>query len=817
MNMMLQDRPVLSGPADGGVPARRVMGRWARRLLRREWKQQILVLALLAMTVAAAAFSVAVAYNVSPLPGPQFGSADHLLQFTGSSQRALTADIAAAKKAFGTIQVISHEFVSIPGSTQTVEYRALDPDGPYSGPMLALVQGHYPSGAGQVAITRGVAQSLQLHVGSVMSLPGHHQTVTGIVENPSDLNDQFALVPPSAAGPPQEVTVLLDASAAQFGAFHSAFHGQLEWQARNSGTRGAVAAGALGGVAVLLLLVSLVAAASFAVIAERRRRQLGMLAAVGATQKQLRMVLVAGGALVGIIGAAAGTVIGLAAWFAAAPHLQTFAGHRIDPFTVPWNLVVAGMLLAVVTATGAAWWPARAASRVPVVAALAARPTLPRPARRAAIMAGLVMVPGVACLTLANKTNGLLIIVGTLAIALGVLFISPVGIRALGAFGRRAPVAVRLALRDLARYQARSSAALAAISLALGIAMAIIISSAADKAAATAGNLPDTQMLVWVGQPENNQEVPIRTPAELSALATAVRQIAGSAGGARVIPLDMAVNPADKPQPDGQQPVVSMNAPVNPAAGRNATYRSLPLYVATPQVLRYLGINPATINPATAILTDQAGPTVLTTRTTITDSASVHRIQATGYSSAPASLITPAGLRKKHWTQMQAAWLIESARPLHDAQIAAARDVAAKAGLTIEPRNTQASLTAISIAASAAGALIALGVLAMAVGLIRAEAAGEVRTLTAIGATRMTRRALTATTAGSLALLGAVLGTATAYLALAASYSRDLGVLGRVSFLYPMITIIGVPAAAALAGWIFAGRKPPSVARQALD
>ena len=40
--------------------------------------------------------------------------------------------------------------------------------------------------------------------------------MTGIVENPSDLNDQFALVPPSAAGPAQGVTVLLDASPAAF-------------------------------------------------------------------------------------------------------------------------------------------------------------------------------------------------------------------------------------------------------------------------------------------------------------------------------------------------------------------------------------------------------------------------------------------------------------------------------------------------------------------------------------------------------------------------------------------------------------------------
>ena len=58
MSIMLRGRPVIPGLASGGVPAWRVMGRWARRLLRREWKQQILVLALLTVTVAAATFSV---------------------------------------------------------------------------------------------------------------------------------------------------------------------------------------------------------------------------------------------------------------------------------------------------------------------------------------------------------------------------------------------------------------------------------------------------------------------------------------------------------------------------------------------------------------------------------------------------------------------------------------------------------------------------------------------------------------------------------------------------------------------------------------
>src|SRR5580700_4182614 len=363
---MLEDRAVLHGPASGGTAGRRVVTRWARRLLRREWRQQMLVLALLALTVGAACFGVAAAYNLAPPPSPQLGSADYLLQFAGPGGKAMTADIAAARKAFGSIEVVGHQFVPIPGSAQSVEFRALSPGGPYSGPMLALVQGHYPSGAGQVAVTSGLAQALQVRIGSVLSLPGHHQRVTGIVEDPSDLKDQFALVPPSAAGPAQGVTVLLDSSPAAFSAFRDTFGGQLVWQARSASTQGAVAAGALGAITILMMLVSLVAAAAFAVIAARRQRQLGMLAAIGATRRQLRMVMVAGGALVGAIAAVTGAAIGLAAWFAAARHLQAFAGHRIDSFAVPWDLVVLAMLLAILTAAGAAWWPARAAARVPV-------------------------------------------------------------------------------------------------------------------------------------------------------------------------------------------------------------------------------------------------------------------------------------------------------------------------------------------------------------------------------------------------------------------------------------------------------------------
>jgi putative ABC transport system permease protein len=824
MTATLPSRPALPGPAGGGVAARRAVTRWAWRLLRREWRQQVLVAALLALTVAAAAFSVGAAYNVASLPGPQFGSANHLLQFDGAAPKALKADIAAARKAFGTIQVIGRRFVPVPGSAQTIEYRAESSHGAFSGPTLALTQGHYPAGTGQVAVTSQLAQALRLRIGSSLSLDGRHWAVAGIVENPSDLNDQFALVSPSSAARPQTVTVLLDASPASFNAFRASFRGPLVWQARGPSTQGAVAGVALALVTVLLLLVSLVAAAGFAVIAARRQRQLGMLAAIGATRKQLRMVMVAGGAIVGIIAAVAGTVAGLALWLAAAPHLEAGAGHRIDRFAIPSSLVALGMVLAVTMATGSAWWPARVAARLPVTLALSARPPRPKPAHRPALLAGLLIVAGAACLALANQSRPPLIIAGALAMALGILFISPLAIRALAAAGRRTPVAMRLALRDLARHQARSGAALAAISLAAGITTAIIISSAADKATANAGNLPDTQIAVWIGQPEAADSlVPIRTPAQLGALAAAVHQIARSLHHAAVITLDMPANPADKPQPGSQggqagQPVAELGAPQNPAAtGRGGSYRSIPLYVATPALLHYLGISPAGITPATDTLTTQAGQLVLSTNTTFANVTHVQRIQAPGYTSEPTSLMTLAGLHRRHWTQIPSGWLINSSQPLTAAQLAAAREVAAKAGLIIETRNTQASLATISAAATAAGALLALGVLAMTVGLIRTEAAGDLRTLTATGATSTTRRTLTATTVGALALLGALTGAAGAYLALAAAHRSDPSVLGHVPVLYLTITILGVPAAAALTGWLLAGRQPPVIARRVLE
>src|SRR6202022_3987495 len=132
-------------------------------------------------------------------------------------------------------------------------------------------------------------------------------------------------------------------------------------------------------------------------------------------------------------------------------------------------------------------------------------------------------------------------------------------------------------------------------------------------------------------------------------------------------------------------------------------------------------------------------------------------------------------------------------------------------------RTVQKSLGPLRNWSTAAGILLALGVLGMTVGLIRSETANDLRTLAATGASSTTRRTLTGATAGALGLLGAILGTAGAYAALLAWHRSDLSPLGRVPVLNLIVILVGLPAIATAAGWLLAGGDPPAMARQPLD
>ena len=108
-----------------------------------------------------------------------------------------------------------------------------------------------------------------------------------------------------------------------------------------------------------LVFIGLVSVAGFSVMAQRRLRALGMLSAIGATERNLRLVMIAGGVTVGVAAALAGAVLGLAAWFAYVPTLQQAAGHVIDAANLPWWAFAIGVVLAIATSVLASRRPAR--------------------------------------------------------------------------------------------------------------------------------------------------------------------------------------------------------------------------------------------------------------------------------------------------------------------------------------------------------------------------------------------------------------------------------------------------------------------------
>jgi putative ABC transport system permease protein len=852
MTTALRERPAPAGAAgNGGVPARRAVIRWAWRLLRREWRQQLLVLGLVTVAVAATIVGAAVATDTPPAANAGFGTAQDQASFQAPDPH-LASQIAALRHRVGRVDVIENQTIAIPGSIDTFDLRAQNPRGPYGQPMLSLVSGHYPAGPGQVAVTSGVAAAFRLRVGDLWRTGGTTRRVTGIVQNPQSLLDEFALVVPGQVTAPSQVTVLFDGHGLPLhgtGLNVSTPHPASSGNVLNPETI------VLALATVGMLLIALVGIGGFTVLAQRRLRSMGLLAAQGATDRNIRLVVVANGVLVGILGAVAGFVLGMAAWLAYRPSVETDAHHLIGPFQVPWTVIGVALALAVIATSFAASRPARSITRIPVVTALAGRPAPPRQVHRSALP-GLILLVGAAVLfaysgtTNGNGSGALVLVVGFVALIAAVILLAPACLTLLARLGRRAPIAARLALRDLARYRARSGSALAAITLGVLIAMLVSILSAQrfGNVLDYAGpNLASDQLIVYTpigqgsGGPGSGPPGGTVTGSTPASMAKTAHGIAAALGSHDVLELESA------------------NASLQHAASGRSW--SGTVYVATPQLLRAFGISASQVNPSADILSMRPGLSGITKMQLLftrkgtpgtgagpgsggspgngpgsgPDSFPCPKNQCLANpviqevsalpsgTSAPNTVITEHAISTLGLRAGIAAdgWLIQTPNPPTAGQITNARHTAAAAGLTIETKNSIPSVAVIIGWATVFGIVLALGILAMTLGLIRSETAGDLRTLAATGASGWTRRTLTAVTAGALGLAGAVLGTVAAYAA-AIGYAWDnkldgLSELSSVPVTSLLLILVGMPLAAAVAGWLLAGREPAAIAHQPME
>jgi putative ABC transport system permease protein len=816
------DRPTETG---GGVPARRAVLRWALRLFRREWRQQLLVLTLITVAVAATIFGAALGTNL-PLPANAgFGSANALVNLPGNDPH-LASEIAALRAHFGAVEVIENQ-VFATGLVTGAQLRAQNPDGAYGRPMLALVRGHYPHGPGEVDLTSGLASAFRAGIGSTWHVDGRALRVTGIVENPQNLLDTFALVAPGQVTRPTQATVLFDATPLSFATFNFPPGAAPLRPQPPSGLTPAVIA--LAFAVVGLFFIGLVAVAGFTVLAQRRLRSLGILSSLGATDKDVRLVMVANGAVVGVVGAVLGGAIGIGAWIPYAPYFGTSADHYVPWTSLPWWLIGVAMALAVVTAILASRQPARAVADVPVVAALSGRPVEPKQSRRSPRPGLIVLAVGLVLLVFSGGTNGgsgssvFDTLAGVLVTIAGLVLLAPVIIGQVARVARHVPVAGRIAVRDLARYRARSGAALAAATLAVFIAMLITLLSTnrfTEPLDYTGPNLPPNQLAVYTpaNYPGSSSGDTLPSSRQRQAGQATTAKIAAALGTRNVLPLTSAVAPTDT----GLEQV-----------GVGGGQGTIDIYVATPALLRHYGIKASAISPGTVLLTSRPGlqgsPNLVLQYGNFTEQNPVVKFVPTPSIQTLASLPTDvsdpnllimasvaARLRLREAT---VGWLIQAPRSLTPVQISSARRVAAAAGLTIETKNGTPSLNEVRNDATGAGILVALGVLAMTIGLIRSETSGDIRTLTATGASARTRRGITAATAGALGLLAALVGTVAAYLAvLASSWSELLaGHASLLPWLDLAVVLVGLPVVAAAGGWLLAGREPRAIAHQPLE
>ncbi len=807
------------------------------------------------MAVAAVVVGAAVATNTPPPANAGYGTAGDLATFTSSGKQPLhlqsvVAQIAALEHRFGTVQAIENETFNIPGSTQTYQLRSQNPHGPYGGPMLQLLSGHYPTGSNEIALTPGLASELNLRVGDIWPQGG--KTVVGLVQNPQSLLDEFALVAPGQVTHPTTVNVLFDAPGVNPGRIGSNVYTPAQNGNANPINPDTIV---LALATVGMLLIALVSVGGFTVLAQRRLRSLGMLESMGATDRNVRLVLRANGVIVGAAGALFGFALGLVAWLAYRPHNEQSAHHLIPIFALPWTVIVVAMVLAVVATFVAAGHPARAITRVPVVAALAGRPAPPRQIHRSFVPGVIALVIGFFMFTAsgaAGSSGVIWLIPGFIALIAGIILMAPFFLALLARVGRKAPIAIRLALRDLSRYRARSGSALSAISVGVLIAVvicAVAIARYSNVYDYVGPNLASNELAVWSpnGQNGNNPNPSAPTLQELQSQEASVHSIASAVGANDVAEL---YNPA---------PSVGLQNPSG--SGRQWDGQ---IYVATPALLRAYAINPLSIPSDVDVLSSRpglsgsgvqvtygggggkgggqlvgpgsgdsggsGGPGPGNTNTCSPEGCIAHPVvqeesQLPTGTDAPNTVITESALRRLHLAGDSSldGWIIQAKSPITSAQVTNTQALAATNNLSVESKNDAPTSHEIVNWATVFAIALALGILAMSIGLIRSETASELRTLTATGASSRTRRTLTAVTAGGLAFLGALLGTVAAYVGLAGwFYSNSLegglsDIIDHIPWNNLILIVIAMPAVAMIVGWVLAGRDPTTISARPME
>ncbi len=249
--------------------------------------------------------------------------------------------------------------------------------------------------------------------------------------------------------------------------------------------------------AISVIVATFVIVNTFAILVSQRLRELALLRALGASADQVRRSVLLEATAIGVLGSLAGVgfglvlALGIKALFAAFGADLPATGLVLTP-----TMVVIGFVVGIVSTVGAAYLPARKASRVPPIAALrdAALPPARTTMARIAVGAVLVVVAGFALG--GGLSGGEIALVGAAALAaivamatLAPLFARTLA-RALGApIARLRGITGTLARENASRSPRRTAST--AMALAVGAMLVSFLLVLSASITASVGALVD--------------------------------------------------------------------------------------------------------------------------------------------------------------------------------------------------------------------------------------------------------------------------------------------------------------------------------------
>ncbi|MET7374902.1 FtsX-like permease family protein [Micromonospora arida] len=815
--------------------------RIAWRESRRSRRRTALVLAMIALPVAALAFLVA-SYDMAELTPQErvdrrLGVADAELQWIASSpvRQDDWGEAWSTQGGEAPARVTATQMATLlgPGSRVTevrprvpltlrgprrdegVNGRALDLTDPLARGLVRFRAGRAPQQPGEVAVSPAALRRLGLRLGHAVATADGSRTYTvvGVVEFPDDLGPVVALHPGAvqATGPEPDSVWLADLPGTVDAALVSRLNergvvvtarspvgsgatadrtwfGAIRQSGANDLSTGVLIAG-LG-----LLEVVLLVGPAFAVGVRRRRRDLALVAVAGGDAAQLRRVVLADGVVLGVLGAAAGLLVGVAAAFAGRPLMEQyvfsarFGGYRCWPSA----LVLLGGV-AVLAGVLAALAPAWTAARQDVSAGLAGRRTPAKsPGRWLAL--GLALVVGGAGLAAfgATRTSPAVVLTGLILGELGLVCCTPTLLGALARLGRVLPLAPRIALRDASRNRAAAAPAICAVMAAVASSVALgayLASDGARDARAHRPALPTGHMLVYANRPDGQPTLAqvadaARDQLGVDAVATVYTPNCDPTGArycdvAPVLPPSRVCpwQPGDSlPEAHRQQARADPRCQIREVDYYDGHVEpgvddgfALPLLT---------GADSATTAAATAVL--HAGGVVVTDPRYLHDGLVTVRVFSTdGKADAPATvrdlpgyalpqaagssrlLLSTHAARQLDMSWSPAGWVVGTTTPPDEeqqARFSAALRSFGTFSLSVENGGAPRDVSPLLLLLAAAAGLITVGAAGIATALAAAEGRAELTTLAAVGAAPAVRRLLAICQAGVIAGLGSVLG-----------------------------------------------------------